>query len=91
MHKHKEYDNRGKTLRKVGFVTNAKTKPMIINNFIELLTTNQILINSKDLLSEMKLYSFEDGKMNASRGYHDDLVMAMALAIEGLNNGVPYA
>jgi hypothetical protein len=91
IHKHKEYDQRGNTKRKVGFVMNSKTKNMIINNFIELLTTNQILINSNDLLSEMKLYSFEDGKMNASRGYHDDLVISMALALEGLANGVNYA
>jgi hypothetical protein len=91
MHKHKEYDSRGKTVRKAGFIMNGKTKPMIINNFVELLTTNQILINSKDLLSEMKLFQYEDGSMNASRGYHDDLVISFALALHGMENGVNYA
>jgi hypothetical protein len=91
LHKHKEYDARGQLKRKVGFVMNPKTKPMVINNFVELFMTNQMLVNSKDLLGEMKLYCFEDGKMNASRGYHDDLVIAMALALDGVANGTPYA
>jgi len=91
MHKHKEYDQRGQTVRKAGFIMNAKTKPMIINNFVELLSTNQILINSKDLLSEMKLFQYENGSMNASRGYHDDLVISFALALHGMANGVKYA
>jgi hypothetical protein len=91
MHKHKEYDSRGHTTRKPGFVMNSKTKPMVINNFVELLTTGQILINSKDLLSEMKLFQYESGSMNAARGSHDDLVIAFALALHGLENGLNYA
>ena len=65
MYKYKEYDARGRAKKKVGFVTNSKTKPLMINDFVELFETNQICINSKDLLSEMKLFAFKDGKMES--------------------------
>lgn len=90
MYKYKEYDARGNAKKKVGFVTNSKTKPLMINNFVELFETNQICINSKDLLSEMKLFAFKDGKMEATFGNHDDLVMSMAMALEGIKSGIHY-
>lgn len=90
MLKYREYDARGKAKKKVGFVTNNKSKPLMIADFQELFETNQLLINSKDLLREMKLYTFTDGKMEAAAGGHDDLVMAMALALVGLKSGVNY-
>ncbi len=90
MYKYKEYDARGRAKKKVGFVTNSKTKPLMINDFVELFETNQICINSKDLLSEMKLFAFKDGKMEATRGNHDDLVMSMAMALQGIKSGIHY-
>ncbi len=90
LYKYKEYDARGMAKKKVGFVTNPKTKPLMINEYVELFETNQIVINSKDLLSEMKMFQFKDGKMEASSGKHDDLVMAFAMAIVGLKSGLNY-
>lgn len=90
MYKYKDYDARGIPMKKVGFVTNQKTKPLMINDFVELFETNQILINSKDLLSEMKMFQFKDGKMGAIVGFHDDLCLSMAMAIVALKSGVNY-
>lgn len=90
MYKYKEYDARGKAKKKVGFVTNSKTKPLMINDFVELFETNQICIKSKDLLSEMKMFSFKNGKMEAIAGNHDDLVMSFAMALVGIKSGVNY-
>lgn len=90
MYKYKEYDARGMAKKKVGFVTNGKTKPIMINDFVELFETNQICINSKDLLSEMKLFAFKDGKMEATAGNHDDLVLSMAMALVGIKSGIRY-
>ena len=90
MYKYKEYDARGRAMKKVGFITNPKTKPLMINDFVELFETNQIVINSKDLLSEMKMFQFKDGKMEATIGYHDDLVMSFAMAIVGMKSRINY-
>lgn len=90
MYKYKDYDARGRVMKKVGFVTNPKTKPLMINDFVELFELNQIVINSKDLLSEMKMFQFKDGKMGAIVGYHDDLCMSFAMAIVGMKSAINY-
>ncbi|QEY34695.1 hypothetical protein FL966_06290 [Caproiciproducens galactitolivorans] len=90
MYKYVEYDARGMKKKKVGFVTNPKTKPILVNDFVELFETNQIVIKSKDLLSEMKVFQFKDGKMGAIIGQHDDLCMSMGFAIVGMKSGVNY-
>ncbi len=90
MHKHKEYDARGKAKKKVGFITNSKTKPLMINGFREKFEEGQILINSKYLLEEMKVFVSNGEKMGAIKGRHDDTVMASAMALIGMDTGVWY-
>jgi hypothetical protein len=84
-----EYDTRsGRMLPKVGWQTNTKSKPILVNDFVELFERSQMIIKSRNLLSEMKVFEFKDGKMNAVIGSHDDLVMAMGMAIQGVKKGV---
>ena len=90
MYKYKDYDAHGRAMKKAGFVTNPKTKPLMINDYVELFETSQIVINSKDLLSEMKMFQFKDGKMGAIIGFHDDLCMSFSMAIVGMKSGVNY-
>lgn len=92
LYKYKDYDAKGRVVKKVGFNTTSKSKPLLINNFVELFDNNDIYIKSIDLLNEMKTYVYTDGvKMgNGNGGKHDDTVIAFALAIEGMNNGIKY-
>lgn len=91
MSKYKTYDERNKPKWTIGFDTNAKTKGLIINNFVEMFETSQIAINSKRLLNEMKVFEIKDtGSMGAIIGSHDDSVMATALALGGLKEGKYY-
>ena len=90
LYKHKDYDSRGIMVKKIGFNTNPKTKPILINDFVELFDNNDIHIKSLALLNEMKTYEYADGKMNAIIGKHDDTVIATALAIQGVRSGVRY-
>lgn len=91
MSKYKTYDQFNKPKWSVGFDTNAKTKGLIINNFVEMFETGQIKINSKRLLNEMKAFEINDsGSMGAISGAHDDSVMATALALAGLKDGKFY-
>ncbi len=90
MYKYKAYDNKsGKARRQIGWNTDTKSKPMMISDMQELFETGQCLVNSKDLLQEMKLFQFVDGKMQAASG-HDDTVMAFAMALQGLKSGQYY-
>jgi hypothetical protein len=90
LYKYKDYDQRGKMVKKIGFNTNPKTKPIIINNFVELFDEDAICIKSPALLNEMKTFEYTDGKMGAEQGKHDDCVLSMAFAIAGVKNGVRY-
>lgn len=71
----------GKT-RRPGWITDQKTKSDMISDLQEWFETKLCVINSKDLLNEMKLFEMVNGKMQAASG-HDDLVMAFAMAIQG--------
>lgn len=90
VYKHKDYDIRGKMVKKVGYNTTQKTKPILINDFVELFENNDILIKSPDTLKEMKTYIFSNGSANAERGKHDDCVIATALAIQGYKSKTRY-
>ncbi|MGX8701355.1 hypothetical protein [Caproiciproducens sp.] len=83
MYFHMEYDANGKGTPKVGFDTNPKTKPIMIDNFNELFSRNQMVINSDYLLNEMQVFVVKDGKMGAMEGYHDDAILSMSLALQG--------
>lgn len=90
MFKYKAYDQkRGKAQRKIGWETTSKSKPMMISDMQEMFETGQCLVNSKNLLQEMKLFELVDGSMRAVSG-HDDTVMAFAMGLQGLKSGQYY-
>ena len=91
MAKYKSYDQFNKIQWNIGFDTNNKTKSLAINDLREMFDKGQILLHSADILEEMKVFEVNDnGSMGAMNGYHDDLVMGLALAIQGLNSRVYY-
>lgn len=83
MYKYKSWDARGSCKRKPGFETTKQSKQRIIDDFVELHSKDLICINSDILLQEMKMFIYKDGSTKASVGYHDDTVMAMAMALFG--------
>ena len=83
MYKYKSRDARGSCKRKPGFETTKQSKQRIIDDFVELHSKDMICINSEVLLQEMKMFVYKDGSTKASNGYHDDTVMAMAMALFG--------
>ena len=73
--------------KKLGFLTNKKTKNMIIlgeNGIDNALNDESIAINSEKLLSELIDYEYDkNGSMNAKSGSNDDCVIGLALAWHG--------
>lgn len=91
MAKYKAYDEFNKIKYTTGFDTNSKTKGIIINDLIESFEKGSILLHSLDILEEMKVFEIkENGSMSAMNGYHDDLVMALAMALGGIKDGKYY-
>ncbi len=65
-----------------GFITDKFTRPLIIANGIRLLRKSVSGINDKDTLNEMlNFIKNEQGRIEAAKGVHDDLVMALLIAL----------
>lgn len=65
-----------------GWHTNTKTKPQMIDRLAEALRDNLVTIRTQTALNELQIYTtLANGKTSAPPGYHDDYVMAWAIAI----------
>lgn len=91
LYKYKSYDAKGRVRKKAGFETSSKSRPIIINRFVELFDKGEVCVNSKGLLNEMKSFQLDNnGKVQAVTGAKDDRVMAICMALEGLASGIYY-
>jgi len=64
-----------------GFTNSLKTRPMVINKFREYVSEKSIIIRSRRLLEEMKVFIWKNGRAEAQSGYNDDLVMSMGIGM----------
>ena len=73
---------------RMGWQTNAKTKPLMIDKLAEFVREHYLGIPDDLLIGEMYTYVIEDnGKTNAQVGCHDDTVMATAILLQALLEG----
>jgi len=63
-----------------GFTTSMKTRPLIIAKLEEFIRNKLITVYSSRTVNEMKTFIWKNGKPQAMKGYHDDLIMALAIA-----------
>ena len=76
-----------KISRSLGFRTDRKTKPLIIDHMASCIREQLVDVRDKELISECITYiREEDGGTNAQEGCYDDLVMASAIALFVLSN-----
>ena len=69
--------------KKIGWHTNTKTKPFMLDEFIRLFREGQVKVNDIDLLLEMSTVQYNaDGSVNLNG---KDLVVAMCIAIQSVN------
>lgn len=85
----KTYDRiTDKTTQKVGWNTNSKTKPLMIDKLKEFIREMYLDIPFKIVIMEMLSYIIcDDGSTNAQQGSHDDTVMALAIMLQMLLEG----
>ena len=53
----------------------------MIANFEYMIRTNGVKIRSSRLTSEMKTFIYKNGRPDHMDGYHDDLIMSMAMCL----------
>ena len=64
-----------------GFTMSARTRPLVIAKMIEYVREKSVTIQSKRLMSEMRVFVWKNGKAQAQDRYNDDLLMACATAL----------
>jgi hypothetical protein len=75
---------------KMGWLTNRKTKPLMIDELAKALRDNDIIDYDVTFIRECMTYVRDDrGLTNAQEGQHDDTVMAKAIALQLSNWYVP--
>jgi hypothetical protein len=85
----KTFDKITETItQKVGWATNQKTKPLMINKLAEFIREKYLGMPWLTLVNECLTYIIEDnGSTNAQEGCHDDTVMATAILLQLLLEG----
>ena len=81
---------RGEGVRQSGFETNLRTRPLIIGNLIAVFREDSSIECDKATLREMLTFvRGKNGRGEADKGCHDDLVMALAIAqyVAGTQDG----
>ena len=67
-----------------------KTRPLIINKFKEYVGDRSVIIRSKRLLEEMKVFVWKNGRAEAQTGYNDDMVMSYSIAMYVRDTALKY-
>jgi hypothetical protein len=63
-----------------GFQATSVRVPMLSNLEIQI-RTNVIKVRSSRMISEMKTFIYKNGRADHMEGYHDDLLMALAMGL----------
>ncbi len=63
-----------------GFTTSTKTRPLIVAKLEEFIRNKLITLYSSRFFHELKTFIWHNGKPQAMRSYHDDLIMSLAIA-----------
>ena len=64
-----------------GFTMSARTRPLVIAKMIEYIRERSVTIQSKRLMSEMRVFVWKNGKAQAQINYNDDLLISCATAL----------
>jgi len=64
-----------------GFTMSMRTRPLVIAKMIEYIREHSVTLQSKRILSEMRVFIWKNGKAQAQDGYNDDLIMSCATAL----------
>ena len=62
-----------------GFTTSTKTRPLIVAKLEEFIRNRIIKIPSARAFDEFRTFIWNNGKPEAMRSYHDDIVMSLAI------------
>ena len=80
-----KFDSLGSsTSDKLGWLTNKKTKPIMIDDLAQGMRDHELTFHSRYFIDELTVFVYDDaGNMTPQEGFHDDCIMASAMAFQG--------
>jgi hypothetical protein len=92
LYHHRSYDRDGTRTKRLGYPTNAQTKPIMIDDLAEAISEGYLRIHSVGLIDECLAFVTTDtGSREAQPGKHDDRVIAAAIAWQVRKHPTPEA
>jgi hypothetical protein len=64
-----------------GFIMSLKTRPLVVAKMTEYIRERLVIIKSKRLLEELRVFIWKNGRAEAQSGYNDDLIMSFCIAL----------
>jgi len=84
------YDQAGDAGESLGWPTNARTRPLMLDELSEAIAEGHLLIHSEGLIDEcLTFVTTDSGSREAQSGKHDDRVIAAAIAWQVRNQAKP--
>jgi hypothetical protein len=83
LYKHKEWDQKGRGKSRMGWITSSKSKPVMIAELEAAIRQGHLKVTDQATLDELRVYEYKDSASQhsgAPDGYHDDRVIALAIA-----------
>jgi hypothetical protein len=71
-----------KWTKQLGWNTNKQSKQVLISTLRKAFKSDGIRLHDSETMKQMAYYILNDGKYEAASGYNDDLVLALALALQ---------
>lgn len=62
-----------------GFNTNGKTRSTILSKLEEVIRNKQLISYSSRFYEELKVFTWQSGRVQAKKGFNDDLVISLAI------------
>jgi hypothetical protein len=59
----------------------SSIRTQMVSNFEEKIRNNVVKVRSARMISEMKTFVYKNGRADHMDGYHDDLIMSMAMCL----------
>lgn len=75
------YRHDSKTKVEPGFRTNQRNRNLILDTFKQLVDNKKLVINDANTIKELNTFVLKNNKYQADDGCHDDMVMAMCVAL----------
>lgn len=81
----------GQFTDRLGFFTSSSTRPILIAKLIATISNNVMAVKDDRLQYEFMNFIYnEKGKAEAEKGFHDDMIMALGLALMGQDQAFYY-